>query len=330
MEQEARGETREERVSYVMEEESSKFIEFLKRNVLNFLITGVVAIFLTKDLVEIERSGKTIVEIIANSVVNLVVGQLIKNLFLQKGSNAGFSSRRYVNMMNTYSKEIEKTDVRINKLDDFCDYKNEQRIVKAQKQILRIARIKYDDFLTKEKKEMCKTKQQEQAWEKAESVKIQLITPENLLSETDTRYDGGKKDESLKAHRAKVASKSFVIATGISVIFGYFVPRLNNNMLAGLIWNLVQVAIWLAFGIIAYYQEYTFITNDYSQRTLRKIAYLVEFNGEKGEWVNYGISKNKDSQERALQSSEGCKEHDSIATSDNTAISNTVIAREGE
>lgn len=268
------------------ETNDNKVIEFMKKYVLDFLIALVILIFLFKDLIEIEKSGKTLVEIIANSIVNLIVGQLIKNLFAEKGTNAGFMSPSYVRMNKRYGEEIDKCDSKLDQLDDFCDKKNEQRIIKVQKHILRPARIKYEDFMTKEKYDVCKNKTQEKIWEKAMNVKIQMITPENLVSETDSRYEKGKKEESLKVHKAKNGAKGFIIAALLGVIFGYFVPALNNNALAGLLWNLVQVAIWLAFGIITYYQEYRYITVDYSQRVLRKITYLVEFNNEKGDIEN--------------------------------------------
>lgn len=267
-----------EKEKYYIKDEDNKVLEFLKKNILNFLIAIVVIVFLVKDLIQIKESGRTVVEIIANSIVNLIVGQLIKNLFLQKGSNAGFNAPSYQRKLKRYSDEIEKTDPIIDKLDDFCEKKNEQRIQKAQKHVLRPARIKYEDFLTKTKEEVCKDKTQLRTWDKAQAVKVQIITPENLVSETDPRYEKGKKEETLKAHKAKEATKSFIIATLISVIFGYFVPMLNENALAGMLWNLIQVAIWLAFGIVAYYQEYTYITVDYAQRVLRKTTYLVEFN----------------------------------------------------
>ena len=274
---------------YIKEEEN-KFVEFLKKNFLNFLIAIVVIVFLTKDLITIQESGKTVLEIIANSIVNLIVGQLIKNLFSQKGSNAGFNSKSYKKKIERYGEEIEKTDPYIDKLDDFCDKKNEQRIQKAQKHILRPARIKYEDFLNKTKEEVCRDKKQFKIWNKAQGVQIQIITPENLVSETDPRYEKGKKEESLKQHKTKEAILSLIIATLISIIFGYFVPELNKDALAGLLWNLIQVAIWLAFGIISFYQEYTYITVDYSQRILRKTTYLIEFNttmrNEKGGTYN--------------------------------------------
>lgn len=265
-------------------ERENKVIEFIRKNILNFLITIVVLAFLFKDLIEIEKSGKTIVEIVANSVVNLVVGQLIKNLFLSKGTYAGFNSKAYKRKQKRYSDELEKTDENVNELDAYCEYKNEQRLAKVQKHILRPGRIRYEDFISKRKEEVCRDKTQYKIWEKAEKVKIQILTPENLVSETDSNYEKGKKEESLKSHHAKEGSKSFIIAALLSLIFGYFVPVLNNDIWAGMLWNVIQVAIWLAFGIIQYYQEYTYITTDYAQRLLRKTTYLVEFNSGKGEW----------------------------------------------
>lgn len=264
---------------------AEKAIEFLKNNALNFLLVIIYGLFIFRDIVQIQESGRTILEIVANTFIAWFMGIATSTIMRRKGQAKAMSEQSYKNMQKAYSNEIDKTDSHIDKLDGFCDEKNEQRFVKAQKSVLRRGRIKYEDFATKERFEVCKNKEQEKYWDKAMRVKIQLITPENLLSETDDRYDKGKKEENLAEKNRKSFFKDSSSKVFMALIFGYFTVSISIG--AGILWSCIQVAIWLTWGIMSYLQDYFYIKQIYQNKIYRKIKYLKEFNNgymrEKGE-----------------------------------------------
>lgn len=283
----------DENLVYEEEKNSAdKFFEFMKNNVLNFLLVIIYGLFIFRDVVQIHESGRTILEIIANTFIAWFMGVCTSTIMRRKGQAKAMTENSYKNMQKTYDGEIEKADDHIDVLDDFCDEKNEIRYIKAQKIVLRRQRIKYDDFANKEKNEVCKTKEQEKCWDRALRVKIQLITPENLLSETDTKYEKGKKEETLNEKNTKSFLKDSYSKAFMALIFGYFAVSIVLG--TGILWSCIQVSIWLIWGIVSYLQDYFYIKQVYQQKIYRKIKYLKEFNNnyvaKKGE-KNYGNSE---------------------------------------
>lgn len=269
----------EEKIPYTVEADTptDKFVTFIKQNALNFLLIIIYGLFVFKDIMTIQESGKTISAIIADSLIAWFMGTATSTVMRRKGQAAAMASDSYLKMKKAYNSEIETTDSHIDLLDPFCDEKNEQRLAKVQKAILRTERIKYEDFLNKTMEEVCgNDKARRKCWNKTQHAKIQLITPENLLSETDAKYDKGKKEETLNEHNKKKffgdASSKILFA----IIFGYFTVSVVFG--ASILWSCIQVAIWLLWGIMSYLQEYFYIRQEYQNKIYRKINYLKEFN----------------------------------------------------
>lgn len=259
---------------------TEKVIDFVKKNILNGVLFIIVALFMVKDIIEIQESGKTVLEILATSMFNFTFGFAINTILQKKGLIAGQETNKYIELDKKYEEEINKTDDKIDLMDEFCDLKNDELLEKARKRVLRMGRIKYEDFMTKPKEECCHTKEQEQWYAKAEKVKIQFITPDNLLSETDARYDRGKKEETIETHSKKQILSGIPTRIIVALIGGYFTVSTALNK-ANILWSALQVAVWLAFGLVSYYQNFMFIQT-YMNKIKRKIKYLKEFNN--GDW----------------------------------------------
>lgn len=258
-----------------------KAIEFFRRNVYNILLVVIIAIFLFKDIVKIEESGKTISEIIASSFLSFAMGTAINFIFAKKGILAGKNTPTYIETMVRYTKEIEKTDSHIEEMDAFCEKKNAQRIKNAQVKILRTERIKYEDFLNKTMEEICDTKEKRKCWLRAQHIKIQYLTADNLLSETDERYEKGKKDLTINEYERKQNVTDMVTKLLFALIFGYFGVSFVGNY-ENILWGAIQICMWLLMGIGKYIQNYTYITDVYKTKIHRKINLLIEFNTTKG------------------------------------------------
>lgn len=65
---------------------------------------------------------------------------------------------------------------------------------------------------------------------------------------------------------------------GISVIIGYYGVKLIEEFnYATLIWNTLQVGLFLIMGVIKMYQAYSFITDEFRGRIIKKIDNLQKF-----------------------------------------------------
>lgn len=254
-----------------------KTILFFRRHVYNILLFVIAVAFLFKDIVELQQSGKTLPEIVASAFISFAIGTAFNIILGKKGIIAGKNTQIYIDAITRYSLEIGKTDEYIDKLDDFCERKNEQRVKMAQLKILRTERIKYDDFINKPMEEVCATKQQRKCWRKALNVRIQHLTPDNLLSETDGRYERGKKELTLNEYEKRQNAQDALVKIVFAFIFGYYGVAFVGNK-ENIIWGALQIGIWLLMAILKYIQNYSYVTDVYKAKLHRKINYLIEFN----------------------------------------------------
>jgi hypothetical protein len=264
-----------------------KALVFFKKHIYNILLFVIAIAFLFKDVIEIKQSGKTIPEIIASAFISFAIGTAFNVILGKKGIIAGKNTKSFMDAMYRYSQEIEKTDEHIEKLDSFCEMKNEQRLRTAQIRILRKARIKYEDFMNKPMEEVCTNEEQIKYWDKAVKVRIQHITADNLLSETDERYEKGKKELTLTEYETKQNQQDAIVKIIFAIIFGYFGVAFVGN-LESIIWGVIQISVWLLMAIVKYVKNYSYVTDVHKAKIHRKINLLIEFNmmNKKGGQIN--------------------------------------------
>ena len=125
--------------------------------------------------------------------------------------------------------------------------------------------------------EVCKTKEQIKFWKKAERVHIQLLTADNILSETDDRYEKGKKDLTLNEYERKTNTQDMIKKIVFALIFGYFGVTFTGN-LENIVWGAIQISSWLIMALMNYIQNYTYVREVYQSKIYRKINLLIEFN----------------------------------------------------
>lgn len=254
-----------------------KTVSFFKKHIYNVLLVVISIAFLFKDIIKIEETGKSLVEIIASSFLAFAIGTTFNIILGKKGIIAGKNTPQFIETMARYNQEIDKTDAYIEKLDDFCDKKNEQRIKTAQIKILRTERIKYDDFITKSMNEVCTTREQRRCWKRAQRVRIQYLTADNLLSETDERYEKGKKELTLNEYERHENRTDLISKIAFALIFGYFGVSFVGNY-ENIMWGAIQIGAWLLMAISRYIQNYSYVTDVYKSKIHRKINFLIEFN----------------------------------------------------
>lgn len=256
---------------------SDRVMEFFKKNVYNLILIIIGAIFVLKDLIIWEVGKKTFEQILADGAINFIMGMAFNIILGKKGIIAGQSTAEFISTMMAYATQIERTDDKCDKLDGWCDEKNEARLKRIRTRILSRARIRYEDFENNDKSNVL-DKEQKKAWKHACTVKIHLLSADNLLSETDTRFEKGEKEYTIGEYERNKNLKDASTKILFAIVFGYFGYEGLTGEWAGVLWGAFQVAIWLILGLMSYIQNYTFIKDAYRQKIIRKTAYLTEFN----------------------------------------------------
>lgn len=257
---------------------AEKIGDFIKRNIYNFVLILVSVVFIFKDMVVLEAGKKSIEQIISDGLISFFMGMSFNIILGKKGILSAQLTKEYQDTLWAYSQQIELTDDKCNLLDAFCEKKNEAKIRRFQTRILSRGRIRYEQFVIGDSEKSNLTREQKKYWKKASRIKIHLLSPDNLLSETDTSYEKGEKEETLNEYEKKKNFKDASTKILVALVFGYFSVSALNGDVSALLWGAVQISLWLVLAMLSYIQNYTYVKDVYRQKIIRKTNLLAEFN----------------------------------------------------
>lgn len=275
--------------------EKNSFLENLYKNAGYYCVALISFIYIASSLILISKTGKSVYEIIGTGFLSLVVGSLINGSLRSVGLRRGENDDRLVEALSNHTAAIEKIAPKIDLLDDFCEKENKIAIKRIRMKLLAAAGLKYDDCFdengvckeldfstmgsTSSKMEQKrKVNRMKKAYSKAVKLKIKELTPSVLLSDgggSVSPFDFGKSKSGYNKSRGV---SDIAVRIVMALIFGYFgVSLVSEINFASLIWNSLQIVMYIASGVIGMYSTYMWIVGDYRQGILRKIEYLNRF-----------------------------------------------------
>ena len=121
-------------------------------------------------------------------------------------------------------------------------------------------------------------KAKRKAYRRAVRVKIKPLTSSCLTSDggnVSNPFDFGK---SKREFTTRGSVSDVAIKLLMAVIFGYFGVSLAGEInVASIIWNGLQIVLYVASGVIQMYSSYMWVVDDYRSSVVKKIDYLQKF-----------------------------------------------------
>lgn len=266
--------------------------DFLRLNLFFFVVALACVVYIVRGFVEIVETGKTVWEIIADGFVSALFGFLISKLLSLQGLEKGSKAEEVMDTNLLHSKTVLKITPKIYLLDEWCEMKNKEALRIEQSKILATSGISYEDFkkglyrtitLEGEKylPEQALDKVRRKTIKKARKIRLTPLTASSLTADGEKANDPynfglNKKEFALRRDGRQIISK---IMCG--VLFGFYGVRLITEFnVANLIWTAIQVVLFLVMGVISFLQAYSFVTDEYRARIIRKIDNLIKFDNE--------------------------------------------------
>lgn len=272
---------------------NEKIRDFFKQNIGYFIVALVSIVYIATAFITVDETGKTIGEIIADTAVVFFLGLFINRVFDLQGMMNGDRDERVQMAIVTHGETVVKISPYIDRLDEWCKLKNEENLKVQRTRVLASEGMRYEDYFNEDgsakdfkpdeeklkNKTLRKTeKARIRCFKKALHLKLTPITAGALTSE------GGKKQDPYNFGRTKgqyetqTSVKDIITKICIAGIFGYYGVRLIQDFnYATLIWNGLQVAIFLIMGCIKMYNSFMFVTGEYRTRIVNKTNNLEMF-----------------------------------------------------
>lgn len=280
------------------------FQELFYKNAGYFAVVLISLAYIAGSFVLISQTGKTVYEIIATGVISLIVGILLTGVFRSLGIQKGEEDEKTISTNKLYSETVESCVLKIDLLEDFCELENEKARESIRKKILSQAGLKYSDCfdenggvksydyelysseaIEKENSKRQKRKykkinhRRKRAYYKAVNIKMKLLTPSTLTSTSLKENDPFDFGKTKKEYRSQRNLSDMVTRVFMAIIFGYFgVTFVSEVNFATLIWNILQIVMYITSGVIQMYASYSFIVDEYRLNVIKKIDYLQKFN----------------------------------------------------
>lgn len=253
-----------EKIEETIIENTSKY---LKTIAMDLVVVIVALAYVFYQMVSLERTTLDPLVLIAQAVMGIICGVVIKTALGENGFSKGYNSTMWLTEEEKYNNSCNKAlDYVDERLDNYylCREIEKKKLYRIRN--LQAVRLKYanwfddngDFYRTKEDIKKLDFKQK-LVLKRCISVKIRCL---NLFSEyANTSEQDTKKEATDKDQRTKGVAKNTISATVIAIIGVYFIPLFNWNW-ASLISSTMQVSMWVLFGILQLYTNFNFVVKD--------------------------------------------------------------------
>lgn len=256
---------------------TDKFLKGVSSNFIYILLLIVCIVYPLTRLAEIVKTNKGLLDILASIGISFFFALSISILWGEKGTENGLQAKTYLDTKDNYNDAVEEITPHIEKIDNGCDYINEQDKIKKQTVILKRAGLSYNKFINGEYDTFTKkeNKAKYEAIKKAREVTDININSIVLLSECESNITGVELSETIVQHKSKSVIKKVSSKILSATIFGlYTINLLEDFSWLYIIWGFVEVLLYLLLGFINYLNEYNYIVTKRRQQMVLKMDFI--------------------------------------------------------
>lgn len=271
---------------------AKKVNSFLMKKLGWYGVLVVAAVYLFWGFFKPDLNDRSIIETLLSSSVSMLVALSISNLLGAQGIINGHFDSDVVEMKRQHIAKVEEANEFVEYSDEWSDEENTLALKTARKHILMSAGLKYEeffnesgDFLEKYVPEPSKKAHKYikkryankmAAIKKALTYQITPVSMSRLSAETTVNLDPNRLEPEPTEYQKAKAVKSFWQKILSVAVFGKITWSLieGANFWQSIFNGVIQLVVFLLFGIISFYGSYTYMTNTYVGNLRKKINLL--------------------------------------------------------
>lgn len=252
--------------------------KYIKSIIMDVIVIIVSFAYIFYQLLSFELSDLNPWLLFVQSIMAIICGVTIKQSLGENGFSRGYNSDTWQEEEAKYNDACTNAVQYMDRTTNYYIIRELEKKARYRRQKLQSVRLRYTDwfndkgyFIGEEDYKTIKIKNKDgkmvnkydkkqiKAINKCLKVKIYTL---NLFSEYNISVDQDTKpEETDKRKRTKNISKNTLAATFVAIMGVYFIPVLKWNI-AAFIAATFQVAMWILFGIMQMYDNYSFVVRE--------------------------------------------------------------------
>ena len=285
-------------------EKTDEFAANIKKNITSILldvgIVGISVIYVFYNILDFHKTETDPWRLLMKGLVGIFVGVGLKWMLGEKGLLKGHNDDNFTRPKEKFDDRADKSVPYIDRYDEFAEKERIEKVLRNRKIHLNNYRMKYETFFDEEgnyienviwtphqANKYLKTHKElpqgivvldfRQRYILRKCVRLQIFVPNIFSDYGDTITQDEKPERTEQDVRRKNTRSNFISAVIFAMIGVYFVPDILNFSWAAIIWSIFQVVMWLIFGIINFYQNFTFVIIDEVKIIGKKDKLLTKF-----------------------------------------------------
>ena len=266
----------------VLEELRENPIKYLKTFAMDILVAVVSVAYVFYQMVVLEKTDLDPWILIAQSLVGIICGLVIKQALGENGFSRGYNSVIWTSEEEKYNASCNLAVEYTHYVDNFYLQIEKEKKMNYRRNHLQAVRLKYGDWFDENgnyigTKENYKKLDFRQKWMLRKCIRVRIYVL-NLFSEYAMSSEQDTKREMTdKRQRTRTLFKNMVSAMLIAFIGVYFVPLLTEWSWGRFVGAIVQVSLWVMFGILQLYTNFNFVVQDKVSILKRKKELISRF-----------------------------------------------------
>lgn len=258
-------------------ENTSKYIKSIA---MDLMVVVVALAYVFYQMVSLETTQLNPLILIAQALVGIICGVIIKQALGENGFSKGYNSQKWQEEEDKYNETCLLANNYIDeRLDNFYLTIEKEKKANYRRNHLQAVRLKYsnwfDDngnYIGTDRDYNRLTYRQKLMLRKCIRVRIYVL---NLFSEYSTSDEQDtKKEKTDKSQRLSNMTRNTLSAIIIAIFGAYFVPIITGWSWASFIMATLEVSLWTIFGVLQLYTNYNFVVQE-RVATLRKKKELI-------------------------------------------------------
>ncbi len=278
-----------------------KIKAFLKNSIGYILATFFTIAYIAFSILEINETGKSVLEIIGGSFIFYVFQIVLISLFRSQGITNGKNHETYTNTINLHGTKVEGITDDMDCLPAWCEEKNKLNYQRQRRKILGKAALKYDDYFDKDGEVIKfyevnkanlkwgrknrfnrrKEKKRIKAYNNAVNLKLSILDETSVTSSDKSKEDKYALPENEKEFMGRNTLKDLIIKIFPAILFGYYgVSQIANFSWATFVWTTFQALMGFVSAVSQMFAAQNYVINEMRTGIVKKISWIDEFSAD--------------------------------------------------